>query len=303
MNRLKLHAGDHVAIVATARCINHSVVKSSIKLFESWGLVVDLAEGLFEKDNYFAGTDEHRTSSFQKMLDDDAVKAIVCACGGYGTVRMVDGLNFDLFMENPKMIVGFSDVTVLHSHVARHCSVPTLHATMPINVPGDAVKKSYASTDSLRKCMFDDEYSVSFQAEDESNREGECDAQICGGNLSVLYSLLGSSSDIDTDGKILMIEDLDEYLYHVDRMVMALKRAGKFARLKGLLVGAMTSMHDTNTSFGHSVEEIVRNAVSEYGYPVAYHCPFGHIGVKNVALPLGRRAHLKVGKESVEIDF
>ena len=326
MEKMKLKAGDRVAIVATARCVEPYMVEPAIELFKSWNLEVSLAEGLYERDNYFAGTDEHRAAEFQKAIDDETVKAIVCVCGGYGTVRMVDRLNFEAFRRDPKPIVGYSDVTVLHSHVARNCGTMTLHAIMPVNIPKDAATRHYAATDTLRSCLFDERYKISFQASNRHNRTGECRAPIVGGNLSVLYSLLGSASDIDTDGKILMIEDLDEYLYHVDRMVMALKRAGKFAHLKGLLVGAMTDMHETkmptgferlkervagvftgvhNTKplFGHTAEEIISSAVAEYDYPVAFNSPFGHIGDRNVALPLGAEARVNIGDNVVEIDF
>ncbi len=302
---MRLTTGDKVALVATARKIEYNEVLPAIELFESWGLNVVIPEGLFDGDNQFAGSDGHRATIFQRMLDDREVKAVFCVRGGYGTVRIVDRLDFSCFKRYPKWIVGYSDVTVLHSHIARQCGVATLHAIMPINIPEHAVELKSPAIESLHRCLFDGTVEYRFRTDAEclvKNRMGECKGSIIGGNLSVLYSLLGSSSDIDTEGKILLIEDLDEYLYHIDRMMMAMKRAGKLARLKGLIVGALTDMHDNNVPFGRTAEEIVRDTVSEYGYPVVYYCPFGHIGVENMALPLGVELKMEVGEKYVIIE-
>jgi len=302
---MKLRPGDTVGIVATARKTTPEMVEPSVKLLESWGLKVRLADGLYDVCNQFAGDDRRRASSLQSMLDDESVRAVFCACGGYGTVRILDSLDFTLFKRNPKWIVGFSDVTALHCHVATLYGIPTLHATMPINIPMDAATTAYPSLTSLRRLLFDCQCEYTLVNDDVSvpNRPGECQARIVGGNLSVIYSLLGSASEIDTEGKILLIEDLDEMLYHVDRMMMALKRAGKLAGLKGLIVGALTQMHDNEVPFGYSAEEIVRNAVSEYGYPVVYHGPFGHIGTENLALPLGVVCSMNVRGNETFIKF
>ncbi len=199
--------------------------------------------------------------------------------------------------------MGYSDVTVLHSHIGRHCGIPTLHATMPLNVPADACRTAYPATESLRRMLFEGKAHYEFVNEGVvANRQGCCTAPVVGGNLSVLYSLLGSASDIDTEGRILLLEDLDEYLYHIDRMMMALRRAGKLQGLRGLLVGAMSDMHDNAVPFGRTAEEIVRDAVADYGYPVAFNCLFGHIGTENRALPLGVETKVRVASDSVAID-
>lgn len=282
--------GDRVAIAAPARKITLDELQPAIQLLESWGLDVMLPEHLLDTDNQFAGTDETRATLLQGLLDDREVRAVFCARGGYGTVRIIDHLDFTAFVQCPKWIVGFSDITVLHSHVNRHCSIETLHATMPIDIPDMG---TYPSTESLRRCLWGERIEYRCAAH-ELNRCGEAEGCVVGGNLSILYSLCGSASDIDTEGKIFFIEDLDEYLYHIDRMMMNLKRSGHLSGLAGLLVGRLSNMHDNTVPFGRTAEQIVRDAVEEYGYPVCFGFPAGHIGTDNVALPLGRRARLVV---------
>lgn len=303
MTMTKLRCGDKVAIVAPARKVTPDEVAPAVQMLESWGLRVVLPDGLFDAENQMAGSDSHRAALLQRQLDDQDVKAIFCARGGYGTVRIVDQLDFGRFCQSPKWIVGYSDITVLHSHIGRHCGIPTLHATMPLNVPADACRTAYPATESLRQVLFEGKVHYEFVNESiVANRQGCCTAPVVGGNLSVLYSLLGSASDIDTEGCILLLEDLDEYLYHIDRMMMALRRAGKLQGLRGLLVGAMSDMHDNAVPFGRTAEEIVRDAVADYGYPVAFNCLFGHIGTENRALPLGVETKVRVASDSVAID-
>ena len=301
----KLKSGDNVALVATARKVTQAEMEPAIRLLESWGLQVVVPEGFYASDNQFAGSDSHRAAVIQNLLDDPGIKAVFCARGGYGTVRIIDRLDFSRFVQHPKWIVGYSDVTVLHSHIARNFGIPTLHATMPINITSDSAEWGCPAVASLHRVLFDGSLHYNFDNRlcDLPNRAGECRGVLTGGNLSILYSLLGSASDIDTDGKILIIEDLDEYLYHIDRMVMALKRAGKFAKLKGLLVGAMSDMHDNAVPFGCSAEHIVADAVEGYDYPVAFGCRFGHIGNDNCALPLGIETKMCVAQCSVAIDI
>ena len=285
-----LNRGDRVAIAAPARKISADELDPAIKLFESWGLEVTLPEHLFDTDHQFAGDDTTRAALLQQLLDDPEVRAVVCARGGYGTVRLVDRLDFSAFAQHPKWIVGFSDITVLHSHIHRHLGIETLHATMPIDIPGIG---SYPSTDSMHRCLWGEQIAYRCAAQ-QLNRNGEAEGEVVGGNLSILYSLCGSPSDIDTAGKILFIEDLDEYLYHIDRMMINLKRNGHLDNLAGLVVGSLSKMHDNTVPFGHTAEEIVREAVAEYSYPVCFGFEAGHIGTNNLALPLGHRAHLSV---------
>ena len=287
-----LKAGDRVAIVATARKISSAELQPAIRLLESWGLEVMLPKNIYAESNQFAGSDAERASDLQWALDREDVKAVFCARGGYGTVRIVDMVDYKHLAEKPKWIVGYSDVTVLHSHLHTLVGMPTLHATMPLNIPTDAVDKAYPSTESLKRALFEGEVCYNTKKH-KLNREGEADGLVVGGNLSILYSLCGSTSDIETEGKILFIEDLDEYLYHIDRMMQNLKRTGKLQSLKGLVVGGMTDMHDNSIPFGKNAEEIVMEAVAEYNYPVCFNAPFGHIGTENKALILGERLHMK----------
>lgn len=298
MTPAPLKKNDWVAFAAPARSITFEQLKPAIHMLENHGLNVLIPDGLFEVQGQMAGTDEHRAALFQKLLDDERVGAIICARGGYGTVRIIDRLDFSSFIRKPKWIVGYSDITVLHSHISRHCDIPTIHGTMAIDFPADADERDCPSLTSLWPLLRGERVCYNFENKDSGsavkNRVGTCTAPIVGGNVSILYSLLASPSDIDTDGKILLIEDLDEYLYHIDRMMMALKRSGKLSGLKGLIVGAMTKMHDNEVPFGRTAEEIVRDAVADYDYPVAYGCPIGHIGVENVALPLGMQVSMQV---------
>lgn len=302
-----LRVGDNVAIVATARKISPAEIQPAMQLFESWGLHVLLPKNIFAERDQFAGSDEQRAADLQWALDNVDVKAVFCARGGYGTVRIIDRIDFSRFARHPKWIVGYSDVTVLHSHIRTLLGIPTLHATMPLNIPDDACTHTYPATESLRKMLF--EGHVSYQWAAGSNSKFHFSTQrseslpttvsdvVVGGNLSILYSLCGSKSDIDTEGKILFIEDLDEYLYHIDRMMQNLRRTGKLNRLQALVVGGMTDMHDNTIPFGKTAEEIVLDAVKDYGYPVCFNAPFGHLATDNCAIALGHPIKLQCDSE------
>jgi len=285
-----------VAIVSTARKISSDKIIPAIKLLEKWGLNVIIGETIGSEENQFAASDEKRIADFQQMLDNPKVKAIWCARGGYGTVRLIDKLDFSAFKKHPKWIVGYSDITVLHSHI-HNLGIETLHATMPINIE----KNSKNALATLQKSLFEKNLSYEIPS-DEKNKSGNTTGEIVGGNLSVLYSLLGSHSSIKTDGKILFIEDLDEYLYHIDRMCINLKRNGYFDNLKGLVVGGMTNMHDNEIPFGKTAEEIILDCVSEYDFPVVFNFPAGHLD-DNRALILGRKVTLEVGEIKSKITF
>jgi muramoyltetrapeptide carboxypeptidase len=232
------------------------------------------------------------------MLDHTDIKAIICARGGYGTVKIIDQLNFSIFEQHPKWIVGYSDVTVLHSHIHTQLGIETLHATMPINF-GDPGAETAIET--LRKGLFGESLDYTIQPH-LLNTQGNATGILTGGNLSILYSLLGSASDIVTQDKILFIEDLDEYLYHVDRMMMNLKRNGKLTGIKGLLVGGLSKMHDNTIPFGLNAEEIIAGYAKEAGIPVCFGFPAGHIA-DNRALILGREVHLDIEGNSVSLQF
>ena len=287
-----LHPGDKVAIAATARKICPEEIAPAIQLFKSWGLQVVIPDGLFESNGQLAGTDEHRARLLQQMLDDDEVRAIFCARGGYGTVRIIDKLNWDHFAQHPKWIIGYSDVTVLHSHIQRHLGISTLHATMPINITSQ-VGITWEKNDALRtlfSTLTTQTYTLPLTGRiiQKSSYPIHLHGEIVGGNLSILYSLRGTPSDIDTDGKILLIEDLDEYLYHIDRMMQNLRLGRKLSNIKALIIGAMSDMHDNATPFGMSAHEIILDAVKDYDYPVFFTDMIGHVGLSNHAIPLGK---------------
>ena len=273
-----LKAGDRVALAAPARAVSPEEMAPAIATLEEWGLKVVVPDGLYERDGQLAGCDGHRAALMQRLLDDPNIAAIVCARGGYGTVRIVDRLDLTRFAEHPKWIVGYSDVTVLHSHLQATLGLPTLHATMPVNFPTDG--SPCPATESLRHALFGTPQDIAWGAHP-LDRKGTVQGVAVGGNLSILYSLLGSRSQVDTRGKILLIEDLDEYLYHIDRMMQALKRAGMLDGLAGLVVGALSDMHDNTIAWGHTA------AVADHNYPVAFNAPIGHIGTANQAITLG----------------
>lgn len=292
--RYCLKEGDRVAIAATARKVSPQEMEPAINLLKHWGLEVVIPEGLYAEDHQMAGTDEHRAALLQSLIDDNDIRAILCARGGYGTVRILDYLNLTALEQHPKWIIGYSDVTALHSHVHNLLGMETLHATMPINIPPDATAVPYPATDSLKQALSAGSCKYNIQCPSTLLRPGKAEGVVVGGNLSVLYSIVGSQSDIDTAGKILFIEDLDEYLYHIDRMMMCLKRSGKLDNLSALIVGGMSDMHDNAIPFGKTAEEIIWDAVKEYDYPVCMGMPFGHIGMENRALILGRQTTLNI---------
>ena len=290
----KLQIGDKIGIISTARKITLEELSLTIKTLESWGLKVVLGANLFAADNQFSGTIQQRSADFQIMIDDKNIKAILCARGGYGTVQIVDNIDFSNLKNNSKWIIGYSDVTVLHSHL-HNLGIASLHATMPINFE----KNTKESLDSLKNSLFGNENSIECKAHP-FNRFGKINAEIVGGNLSILYSLLGSDSDINTDGKILFIEDLDEYLYHIDRMLMNLKRNGKFTKLKGLIVGGMSGMNDNDIPFGKTAEEIISEQTKGYDFPICFGFPAGHLD-DNRCIRLGVKSVLEIYENGVSL--
>jgi muramoyltetrapeptide carboxypeptidase len=283
-----LQKGDKIAIVGTARKIPREEVEPAIKILESWGLEVVLGKHLFEVDHQFAGTDEQRLTDFQRAIDAPEIKAVLCVRGGYGTVRIIDQIDFSAFAKSPKWIAGYSDITVLHNHLFTNLQTETLHATMPINFP----KNSNEALTSLQKALFGNPLSYAVDGH-HLNRNGEGEGEVVGGNLSIVFSLTGTNSDIDTNGKILFIEDLDEYLYHVDRMLWNLDKCGMLKNLAGLIVGGMTGMNDNAVAFGKTAEEIILERVVLYNFPVCFNFPAGHID-DNRTLIIGRKAKLTV---------
>jgi muramoyltetrapeptide carboxypeptidase len=291
-----LKKGDTVAIVCTARKFFPEDAIPAKELLESWGLKTKLGATIGLDSCQLGGTDLERAADFQKMMDDENIKAIWCARGGYGTVRMVDLLDFTKFKKNPKWIMGFSDVTVLHSQ-ANTERVASLHCIMPFTVP----KASDEVKETLRKALFGEqiEYVISSKPYD---IQGKASGELVGGNLSILYSLLGSKSSLDTKNKILFIEDLDEYLYHIDRMMQNIKRNGYFENVKGLVVGGMTDMHDNEIPFGQNAVQIITAIAKEYNIPVCFDFPAGHVK-DNRALQLGKKVDFEVNEKEVKLIF
>ncbi len=292
-----LKANDTVGIVSTARMYSREDLQYGIDTLNSWGLRVVVGETIGAELNQYAGSDELRLRDMQFMLDSTDIDAVIFARGGYGTVRILDKLSFENFIENPKWLCGFSDVCVIHNHVNQNFGIETMHCTMPISFKSTFEE----SLESMKAALFGAKVSCTVPGHP-YNSSGHASGELVGGNLSILYSLLGSSSQLNTEGKILFIEDLDEYLYHVDRMMMALKRAGMIHKLAGLLVGGLTSMNDNTIPFGKNAQEIVAEHVQSYHFPVAYGFPAGHIK-DNRALILGRKADLSVSERRTTLAF
>jgi muramoyltetrapeptide carboxypeptidase len=293
-----LKSGDKIAIVATARKIIPSEMDVAISTFHSWGLQVVAGPHLYGANNQYSGTDEERADDLQTMLDDKDIRAIICARGGYGTIRIIDRINFNVFEQHPKWIVGYSDITALHSHIQTQFGIETLHAVMPINFPDVG---SDAAVESLRKALFGE--SLAYHVDPHIlNQPGNVSGMLTGGNLSMLYALSGTPSDIETDDKILFIEDLDEYLYHMDRMMMNMKRSGKLSGIKALIVGGMTKMNDNTVPFGKQAEQIISEYAREAGIPVCFNFPAGHI-TDNRALIMGREVLLNIDQNGISLQF
>ena len=277
-----------ISLLAPARKVAKEEMAFAVDYMQNRGYEVVVDERLFDSYHQFAGDDEKRAALFQEYLDRDDIDVILCARGGYGTLRIIDRLNFDKFIQKPKWIAGYSDVTVLHAKL-QSLGCQSLHSTMPINF-SDNTKESL---DSLFDVIEGRPIAYEVSSSD-MNISGTAESPLVGGNISVLYSLLGSDIFPDTDGKILFLEDLDEYLYHIDRMMTALQRAGKLDNIKGLIVGGLTKMHDNNIPFGMSAEEIILEKVIGKNIPVCFNFPAGHID-DNRALILGKTVLLEVG--------
>ena len=296
-----LKKGDTVAIVAPSGVLknyNGYILKAK-ELLKSWELEVVIGENVFNDNGHFAGTDNQRSADFQLALDDKAIKAIWCARGGYDAMRVIDNLNFEKYKENPKWIIGYSDITAIHNDLHNNKS-ESIHGIMCKSLEKIDVDNN-ESISLLKKTLFGEKLSYTIEGNN-YNIEGNSNGQLIGGNLTLLHCLLGSESSIDTDGKILFIEDLGEYLYHIDRMLISLKRAGYFDNCKGLIVGDFTDMRKNTTPFGRNLKELILDIVREYDFPVSFGFPAGH-GEKNYPMILGREINLEVSKQQSTINF
>ena len=292
---LFLAAGQRVALVAPARKISPAEVELARQLLRTWGLEVVLGESIGAAHHQFAGDDDLRRRDLQRQLDDPAIRAIFCARGGYGTARLVDALDFRAFQQRPKWVAGFSDITVLNSHLLR-LGYQSIHGVMPIlfGQPGGE-----AAVESLRRALFGEPLTCAAPPYP-LNRLGAATGELVGGNLSLLHTSTGTPSQASFAGRILFIEDLDEYLYHLDRMLLHLHRSGQLVGLAGLVVGHFSQLKDNAVPFGQTVHEIIHHYAAHYAWPVGYGFPVGH-EPDNRALVVGRVATLTVGPEGSEL--
>ena len=289
-----LKIGDLIGIVSTARAISLDELQPSINTLKNWGLKIRLGCNIFNSSNQFAGNDIERAFDLQQMIDNNDIKAILFARGGYGSVKIVDRINFSNLIYNPKWLIGYSDITVFHSHL-NTLGIASIHGTMPVNFKNNTSKAIL----SLHKRLFFSSNKIEFN-DSNIDLNFSVTGEIIGGNLSILYSLIGSSSDLNTDNKILFLEDLDEYLYHIDRMMISLKRSGKLSNLKALIIGSMTKMNDNIIPFGKTANEIILEHTNSYNYPVISNFPAGHIN-NNLSIILGKESHLKIDNNNVTL--
>ncbi len=292
-----LKQGDKVGIIAPARHIEQSKYESIINILTRYGFNTVRGNTTYLEYGPFAGTDTERAADLQSMINDPSINAIFCLRGGYGTVRIIDKIDFSFLKENPKWIIGFSDITILHN-VLHNAGIVSVHGQMPLNF---AERTENKGLDKLISALKGE--SVNYRIEMfKLNRVGVSSAYLVGGNVAILSSLIGTPYDINTDGKILFIEEVGEYLYRFDRLMYHLKLSGKLSKLKGLIVGGLTDMKDNIPEFGQSVEEIVHDLVKEYNYPVCFNFPAGHIK-ENFPLIFGKKIKMDISENSSVISF
>lgn len=294
-----LQPGDTIGITCPAGYMAAEKAQTCIETLIQWGYTIKLGATLGSASNtYFSGTDAERLADLQQLLDDESVKAILCGRGGYGVTRIIEQVDFTTFKKNPKWIIGFSDITVLHSHIYSNYKIATLHAPMAAAFNDGQFSNPFVQ--SLRHALEGKKIKYEV-ATHEKNRRGEAIGELVGGNLSLLVHGIGTASDIKTKGRILFIEDVGEYLYSTDRMMQQLKRSGKLEKLAGLIVGGFTDAKDTERPFGKTVYDIIEETVADYNYPVCYNFPVSH-EKENYALKVGVGYKLKVGKTKVLLE-
>ncbi|SHG79574.1 S66 peptidase family protein [Pedobacter caeni] len=291
-----LKKGDKIAIVSPAKKLPGDI-NSAISILEQWGLEVIRGENLYAEHHQFAGTDAERTKDLQTFLDDPDIRAIFASRGGYGTIRIIDELDFTRFKEDPKWVIGFSDITILLSHLFAVLDTQSIHGQMPKTFD-DATPESL---ESLRKALFGESLSYEYKSEFK-NRTGDAEGILIGGNLTLMVMTEGSESAVDYTDKILFLEDVGEHEYAIDRLMRMLKRSGKLSRLKGLIIGTFNGITPEDTPFGWSPEEIIMEIVKEYNYPVCFNFPVGHID-DNRSLIVGKAAKLSVDQKKVSLKF
>lgn len=296
-----LKIGDTISIIAPSGVLKdyEQYMEKSISLMESWGLNVVLGSTIYETYGHFSSTDINREKDFQKAIDDNKIKAIWCARGGYGAMRIIDNINYDNLSKNPKWVIGYSDITAIHNDI-HNLGVESLHGVMCKSL--EDISEDDDSISKLKDILFEEGELKYIIERNEYNIIGEASGKLVGGNLTLLQSLLQSKSSIDTTNKIIFIEDVGEYLYHIDRMLHSLKRADYFSKCSGLIVGDFTEIKKNETKFGKNLHEIINEIVEEYNIPVMYGFPAGH-GEKNLPLIFGRNVQIIVSENKSEIRF
>ena len=295
-----LKSGDTISIVAPSGVLNDfdNKITKAINIFESWGLNVVLGNHIYDKNGHFAGTDKNREKDFQNALDNKNIKAIWCARGGYGAVRIIDNLNFDSYLKNPKWIIGFSDITVIHNKL-NLLNSESIHAMMITGF--DDIDQNNDSLSKLKNVLFGDNLSYSINS-NKNNKTGKSEGILVGGNLTLIQSTIGSKTELKMKDKILFIEEIGEYAYHIDRMLYSLKRADYFENCKGLIVGQISDVKKNTTDFGRSINEIILDILDEYNFPILFDFPAGHEKT-NFPIILGRKVILDVSKSDSKVIF
>ena len=295
-----LKSGDTISILAPSGVLNNfdKKIEKAINIFKSWGLNVVLGNHIYDKNGHFAGTDKNREKDFQKALDNKNIKAIWCARGGYGAVRIIDKLNFDNYLKNPKWIIGFSDITVIHNKL-NFLNSESIHAMMITGF--EDIGQNNDSLSKLKNVLFGDSLSYSITS-NKNNKTGKSEGIIVGGNLTLIQSTIGSKTELKMKDKILFIEEIGEYAYHIDRMLYSLKRAGYFENCKGLIVGQISDVKKNTTDFGRSINELILDVLDEYNFPILFDFPAGHEKT-NFPIILGRKVILDVSKPDSKVIF
>jgi muramoyltetrapeptide carboxypeptidase len=295
-----LKSGDTISIVAPSGVLNDfdNKITKAINIFESWGLNVILGNHIYDKNGHFAGTDKNREKDFQNALDNKNIKAIWCARGGYGAVRIIDKLNFNSYLKNPKWIIGFSDITVIHNKL-NFLNSESIHAMMITGF--EDIDQNNDSLSKLKNVLFGNNLSYSITS-NKNNKAGKSEGIIVGGNLTLIQSTIGSKTELKIKDKILFIEEIGEYAYHIDRMLHSLKRAGYFENCKGLIVGQISDVKKNTTDFGRSINEIILDVLDEYNFPILFDFPAGHEKT-NFPIILGRKVILEVSKSKSKVIF